>query len=332
MCNAYKMGMTQREGYVWFLPGWFGDDWYDIDKLKKGKSEIRSQNISDSKLQKSINMYETSEVGILPNCSTKEMLIALNGHLSLMHASLAQDEKTIPDGRTVGQWKRDFKTHLKGKYFNYWAKKGQDLGTEPYMTDDFQEIKPDRNCGYVYDAVLLYAKALHELVSQRNMSYLQNLHSERTVNAFVKIINKTDFHGVSGRINFKGRPSRLSNIRIIQCRKDDNESRLIKYEVGVYEPNYDLESMDIETDDDLVGRMITWNDTNLQWQTQDGVKPLDNPIECGILSSFATYLDIKCQLAITFTFLIALGIVLFILLIFFLLQKRRYSDIILYYS
>jgi len=117
----------------------------------------------------------------------------------------------------------------------------------------------------------------------------------------------------------------LSNIRIIQCRKDDNESRLIKYEVGVYEPNYDLESMDIETEDDLVGRMIIWNDTNLQWQTQDGVKPLDNPIECGILSSFATYLDIKCQLAITFTFLIALGIVLFILLIFFLLQKRRYD-------
>ena len=41
MCDAYKMGMTQREGYVWFLPGWFGDDWYDIEKLKKGKAEER---------------------------------------------------------------------------------------------------------------------------------------------------------------------------------------------------------------------------------------------------------------------------------------------------
>ena len=323
MCDAYKMGMTQREGYVWFLPGWFGDDWYDIEKLKKGKAEERSQNISDSKFRKSINMYETSEVGILPNCTTKQMLIALNGHLSLMHASLAQDKETIPDGRTVGQWKHDFKSHLKATYFNYIAKKGQQSGTEPYMTDGYQDIKPDRNCGYVYDAVLLYAKALHELVGQLNMSYLQNLHSERTVNAFVKIINETDFHGVSGRINFKGRPSRLSNIRILQCRTDAEMSRLIKYEVGVYEPNYDLESMDIETDDDLVGNMIVWNETNLQWQTEDGVKPLDNPIKCGILSSFATNLDIKCQLAITFSFLIALGLVLFILLIFFLLQKRR---------
>ncbi len=27
MCEAYKQGMTQKQGYVWFLPGWFGADW-----------------------------------------------------------------------------------------------------------------------------------------------------------------------------------------------------------------------------------------------------------------------------------------------------------------
>ena len=98
---------------------------------------------------------------------------------------------------------------------------------------------------------------------------------------------------------------------------------LIKYEVGVYEPNYDLESIDSETEDDMVGKMIKWNKANLEWQTEDGLKPLDNPIECGILSSFATNLDIKCQVAITFSFLIALAVALLILLLFFLLQKRR---------
>ena len=82
--------------------------------------------------------------------------------------------------------------------------------------------------------------------------------------------------------------------------------------------------MDIETDDDLIGKMIAWNEQNLNWQTKDGMKPLDNPIECGVLSGFATHLDIKCQLAITFSFLIALGIALFILMIIFLFQKRRY--------
>ena len=62
----------------------------------------------------------------------------------------------------------------------------------------------------------------------------------------------------------------------------------------------------------------------INWQTKDRMKPLDNPIECGVLSSFATNLDIKCQLAITFSFLLALGIALFILMIIFLFQKRRY--------
>jgi hypothetical protein len=34
MCEAYKLGMTQREGYVWFLPGWFKENWFDTDFLK----------------------------------------------------------------------------------------------------------------------------------------------------------------------------------------------------------------------------------------------------------------------------------------------------------
>ena len=34
MCAAYKMNMTQKEGYVWFLPGWFKERWYDIDLLR----------------------------------------------------------------------------------------------------------------------------------------------------------------------------------------------------------------------------------------------------------------------------------------------------------
>ena len=32
--QAYTLGMTQANGYVWFLPGWFKDRWYDIDYLR----------------------------------------------------------------------------------------------------------------------------------------------------------------------------------------------------------------------------------------------------------------------------------------------------------
>ena len=317
MCQAYKMGMTQREGYVWFLPEWFQDDWYNIDKLKTFKKSNNSVDPTESTddFISTINMYENSEVGVLPNCTTQEMLSALNGHLSLMHANLAEDDKTIPDGRTVRQWREDLKKHLNTTYNTYLATR-----EEQHSLDIKRGIKADKNSGYVYDAVLLYAKALHKLVEETNQSYIQNLHSDRTVNAFVKIIKEMDFTGVSGRINFKGRASRLSNIRIMQWHATN--ATMIKQEVGVYEPNYELEVR--ESDEDATnGKMILWKEENLKWATQDGRKPLDNPVECGILSSFATDMNIECQLAITIAFLIVLAAVIFILFIFFLVQKKR---------
>ena len=323
MCHAYKMGMTQREGYVWFLPGWFEDNWYDIDMLMKFQNLNSSVDPfgAENDFRKAINMYDLSDTGTLPNCTTQEMLAALNGHLSLMHANLAQNETVIPDGRTVGEWKQDFRQHLNRTYTKYMDKKSELSGVERYIVDIEKGLKPDKNSGYVYDAVLLYAKALHILVEQTNQSYIQNLHSDRTVNAFVKIIREIDFNGVSGRINFKGRPSRLSNIEIIQWLK--TETKLKKYKVGIYRPNYEKELKDNDTDNDLKGT-IEWNEKNLRWQTVNGLKPIDNPVKCGVLSSFATDLEVECQLAITFAFLIALAVVLFLLLFFFLIQKRRH--------
>ena len=50
MCEAFKQGMTQRQGYVWFLPGWYSHDWYDVDSLRAAGNEF------------------------LPNCTTKDMI------------------------------------------------------------------------------------------------------------------------------------------------------------------------------------------------------------------------------------------------------------------
>ena len=317
MCQAYKMGMTQKEGYVWFLPELFEAGWYDIDRLKTLKKINRTYSPLHSKedFRSNIDMHGTSEIGNLPNCTTKEMLTALDGHMSLMHANLATDDTTIPDGRTVGQWKKDFTAHLNTTYQTYIANR-----KESHNPDVAKSIKPDTNSGYVYDAVLLYAKALHKLVEGSNQSYIQSLHSDRTVTAFVKIIKEIDFTGVSGRINFKSRASRLSNIRIMQWHVDNNT--LNKLEVGVYEPNYELESDD---NDDDKGKMIIWKKINLKWKTKNGRKPLHNPIECGALSTLATDLGIECQVAITFTFLLGLAVVVFMLFISFLVQRRRYE-------
>ena len=52
MCEAYKQGMTQKEGYVWFLPGWYHHDWFDVDA-------IRENGAKDE---------------FTPNCTTKQMV------------------------------------------------------------------------------------------------------------------------------------------------------------------------------------------------------------------------------------------------------------------
>ena len=82
--------------------------------------------------------------------------------------------------------------------------------------------------------------------------------------------------------------------------------------VGLYVPNYDEAGE--------VGEMQAWNEQKIRWQTMEGGKPLDNPKECGILSSFATKFDIECQLAITIVFIIGFIILLFVIFIMFVVS------------
>ena len=95
--------MTQKEGYVWFLPGWFDDKWYDIDQLRviKNRTDASKQEEEDNRgvfdvAQSSggtIQMFEDTEVGDLPDCNTSQMLEALDGHLSLVHSNYAPDDE-----------------------------------------------------------------------------------------------------------------------------------------------------------------------------------------------------------------------------------------------
>ncbi len=95
-------------------------------------------------------------------------------------------------GKTVGEWRRDMTTAIASM-------------------KNFQ--RPNKYSGNVYDAVWLYALALDRLVRQ-NKSYVQDLHSERSIQKFVNIISETDFYGVTGRINFVHGHSRQSNIKV----------------------------------------------------------------------------------------------------------------------
>lgn len=39
MCEAYKLEMTAVQGYVWFLPMWLNDTWYNTDYFNVHKNE-----------------------------------------------------------------------------------------------------------------------------------------------------------------------------------------------------------------------------------------------------------------------------------------------------
>ena len=70
-------------------------------------------------------MFEDTEVGDLPDCSTREMLAALDGHLSLVHSNYAPDSQQLRGGRTVAAWKRDLERKLRATKREYEQTKQQ---------------------------------------------------------------------------------------------------------------------------------------------------------------------------------------------------------------
>ncbi len=52
MCDAFNLGMTQYNGYVWFLPGWYKNDWYNLDKMRSTNNQSMT----------------------IPNCTTAQMI------------------------------------------------------------------------------------------------------------------------------------------------------------------------------------------------------------------------------------------------------------------
>ncbi|XP_014212740.1 receptor-type guanylate cyclase gcy-3-like [Copidosoma floridanum] len=79
MCKAYKLKMTAIQGYVWFLPPWLRNDWFDTDSYNS-----RGENTP---------------------CSTVEMKEAINGYLAISHANFAPDNNIMQEGKTVRQWR-----------------------------------------------------------------------------------------------------------------------------------------------------------------------------------------------------------------------------------
>ena len=310
MCQAFRLDMTQAHGYVWFIPGWYREGWYDLDLMARGEqgnSELSTSSDEGVRL---------TALKQLPNCTTQQMLSALDGALSLVHNNYAPNTSRTVGNITVAEWKLRLEEML-DKAMTIWN------GVDQSKSFDFEDGNTaSKYSGYVYDAVWLYALALDKLIKQ-DKSMIQDLHSEQTINEFVKIIKGLDFDGVSGRINFHAGNSRLSETRILQLHVTKEvlvgsttiiPRRLEVRQIGLYVPQYPN-----------IPSSLIWYDDQIQWKTESGAKPTDEELSCGALTPLSVLLQLECQLTITVAFLFTFAIVLGGLLGLFVGLKMRYE-------
>ena len=81
-------GMTAEHGYVWFLPAWFTEQWWDTDKHNAA--------------------FPMEKVP----CTSAEMLSAVQGHFVLTTAFLGEENSQIVGNCTVRNWLEAYLEHL----------------------------------------------------------------------------------------------------------------------------------------------------------------------------------------------------------------------------
>ena len=65
MCQAYRSKMTQKQGFVWLLPGWYKDGWFDTDILALKKSKVDSREARKRQRSGLFIHHQTQCVSIL---------------------------------------------------------------------------------------------------------------------------------------------------------------------------------------------------------------------------------------------------------------------------
>lgn len=94
LCEAYHQNMTAKYNYVWFLPRWFANNWYNIEYYaEKDKKKIP--------------------------CNTSMMLEAVDRHMSLGYAYYAPDDVVYHEGKTVKQWRDEYNQSLEKEPAEY---------------------------------------------------------------------------------------------------------------------------------------------------------------------------------------------------------------------
>ena len=93
--------------------------------------------------------------------------------------------------------------------------------------------------------------------------------------------------------------------------RSENESKVI----GSYEPKYEKNDK---------GHLAEWDSIEIKWYTANGQQPADRLRECAILTDFANAMDLKCENAISLAFVAGFGSLFILVLLIFVILKRRY--------
>ncbi|XP_023346842.1 glutamate [NMDA] receptor subunit 1 [Eurytemora carolleeae] len=96
MCEAYRMQMTQKEGYVWFLPGWFKERWFDIDLLRHLRKTLLDEENEKSRKTK-VEKVEEFEPGQESYSSTIANLKDCQARVYFLYATKQDAEKIFAD-------------------------------------------------------------------------------------------------------------------------------------------------------------------------------------------------------------------------------------------
>ncbi|CAH0390440.1 unnamed protein product [Bemisia tabaci] len=91
MCTAYRLRMTAKEGYVWFLPPWHGKSWYDTDHYNQAHENV--------------------------TCTTDQMTDAINGYFSLTTQFFGPPEQMMQENKTIAQWQKEYKAEVARRKF-----------------------------------------------------------------------------------------------------------------------------------------------------------------------------------------------------------------------
>lgn len=217
MCEAYKRGLY-GEKYVWFLIGWYEDDWWtDVTDL---------------------------------DCNYDQMKAVVEGHLTTEALVLNQDNKKTVSGMTSKDWLKRYQKELSRNPapLNKVVPTSQKNPLEKLTTVTVQ-ARPEgyQEAPLAYDAIWAIALALNRTISDLDklkltidqFNYTQTPHIK---NVFLDNLRKTNFLGISGEVAFSDIGDRIAWTQIEQL--TDGNYTVIGY--------YDTRTNNLSLDDSKI--------------------------------------------------------------------------------